>query len=314
MDITFSRDKAIEDGLKKAFKKLLLKVLLSKDQNKIKSLQSKELKKLVNSFVIRNESFSNNEYKAIFDVIFKERDLSIFLEQKGLLFSNPKKISLLFFPIFIDNGEIKIYDENIFFKDWENIYKEQELINFILPIEDLVEVSDIQKFKNSIENFEIQNIAKKYSIDNYVISIIELNNDKLDIFLKMNLTDNKYNKSIVYDNDFSIEDKNEINKLIKIIKLNIIDTWKKVNLINYSTPLSLEFTYKNIDLKKLYDLEMSIQKITTIKNYSIKKFSVNKTIFKLEYFGSPKKLYKEFEYYDYSLKENKGVWFLIKNE
>ena len=83
MDITFSRDKAIEDGLKKAFKKLLLKVLLSKDQNKIKSLQSKELKKLVNSFVIRNESFSNNEYKAIFDVIFKERDLSIFLEQKS---------------------------------------------------------------------------------------------------------------------------------------------------------------------------------------------------------------------------------------
>ena len=47
---------------------------------------------------------------------------------------------------------------------------------------------------------------------------------------------------------------------------------------------------------------------------SISKFSVNKTIFKLEYFGSPKKLYKEFEYYDYSLKENKGVWFLIKNE
>ena len=314
MDTKFSRDKAIEYGLKKAFKKLLLKVLLSKDQNKIKSLKSKELKKLVNSFVIRNESFNNNEYRAMFDVIFKERDLSIFLEKKGLLFSNPKKISLLMFPIFIDNEEIKIYDENIFFKKWDEIYKEQELINFILPIEDLVEVSDLQKFKNSIEDFEIQNIAKKYNTNNYVISIIELNNEKLDIFLKMNLTDTKYNKSIIYENNFSIDDENQINQLIKTIKLNIIDTWKKVNLINYSTPLSLEFSYKNIDLKKLYEVEELIKKIATIKNYSIKQFSLTKTIFKIEYFGSPKKLYKEFEYYNYSLKEDKGVWFLKKYE
>ena len=85
-------------------------------------------------------------------------------------------------------------------------------------------------------------------------------------------------------------------------------------MINYSTPLSLEFSYKNIDLKKLYEVEELIKKIATIKNYSIKQFSLTKTIFKIEYFGSPKKLYKEFEYYNYSLKEDKGVWFLKKYE
>ena len=46
---------------------------------------------------------------------------------------------------------------------------ENELINFILPIEDLDDIKKIKEIKNQVEEFNFDALIKKYNTTNYVL-------------------------------------------------------------------------------------------------------------------------------------------------
>ena len=84
------------------------------------------------------------------------------------------------FPIFIDNEEIKIYDENIFFKKWDEIYKEQELINLFTDFEPEENIKIEEEFTFEIkeepkieEIFEVEESIEIVSMPEKEPEIIE---------------------------------------------------------------------------------------------------------------------------------------------
>lgn len=311
LGVNFSRDKVIEDTLQKALKSLLSKVLLSKNLVNLKKISFKDTQKLVESFQITNERFEKNKYYATFNVFFNSRKLGIFLSNQNLPFSNPKDISVLLFPIYYSNNDIKLFDENIFYKNWKNSNFKNKLINFILPFEDLDELLLVNKNKGTIENFEINQIAKKYNTSNYIIVIMEQQNDILKTFLKMNLSETKYSKNENY-NFPSNEDLKNTFLIIDDLKLKILDTWKEANIVNFALPLFINLYLEDMNLNDLNELEKTINNISIIHHYSLEEFSINKSIIKIKYYGDPKKLYKEFSKFNYKLQNNKGYWVLNK--
>ena len=61
---------------------------------------------------------------------------------------------------------------------------EDPIINFVLPLEDLDDISEITKMKNEIEKLNINKLVNKYDIKNYVFALIEFQDGKLNIHLK----------------------------------------------------------------------------------------------------------------------------------
>ena len=51
-----------------------------------------------------------------------------------------------------------------------------------------------------------------------------------------------------------------------------------------------------------------------IYKFSIKEFSFNETVYKVEYFGDPKKLNNEFSKLNYKLVQEQGLWQINTNE
>ena len=72
IDLEFSRNKVIDDAFKKAFYRLLSQILNSSDIKKLKNVNMKEIKTLVENFKIKNEIFRDNKYNAKFDVYFNK--------------------------------------------------------------------------------------------------------------------------------------------------------------------------------------------------------------------------------------------------
>jgi len=188
-----------------------------------------------------------------------------------------------------------------------------ELINFILPLEDLEDISRIIEMKNSIEDLNIDLFINKYDVKNYVFVLMDYQNKKLNIYLKTNFNNNKISKNISHEIK-NINDEEKLNYILKDLKLTIADLWKEENLINMLMPLSVRLKFHQTNLKNLNELRKTFQKIGIIDNYTLEEFNINNSFFKIYYYGDPGKLKSELSKFGYQLENIEGFWQLYLNE
>tara|TARA_Y100000310_G_scaffold327287_1_gene393383 strand:- start:575 stop:1672 length:1098 start_codon:yes stop_codon:yes gene_type:complete len=313
IDLNFSREKYINKAFFDSFEMLMNRILLSRDFTKINNIKLKQIKSLVNSFQILEESYRKDEYKAKIKIFYSDIKVKKFLSQKNISFSQPENISAVFFPVFIINDEIQNFSENFFYKHWEEIEIKNELINFILPLEDLEDISKILEMKNRIEELDVDALVNKYDVKSYVFALLDYQDKKLNIHIKTNFNNNKTNKNFLYEAE-NINDELLLNFIAKDLKFKITDLWKEENLINLLMPLSIRIQYRHLNLEDLDKLRNIFYKIGLIDSYTLEEFNINDSFFKIYYYGNPKKLRTELLKFGYQLKNDQGYWRLYLNE
>ena len=313
IDLNFSREKYINKAFQDSFEILMNKILVSSDLNQVNNINSKKIRTLIRSFQILDETYSKNQYKAKFKIFYNDVKIKEFLRKKNISFSQPENISAVFYPLLYINDEIQEFNKNFFYRNWNEIEIENELINFILPIEDLDDISRISRMKNNIENLNVDHLVSKYNIKNYVFALMDYQDEKLNIYLKTNFKNNKVSKNISHKIS-NINDDLALNEILKDLKLKITDLWKEENLINLLMPLSINIKFEHANLKNLDDLRINLSKISLIDNYSLEEFDINSSIFKIYYYGNPKRLKSELVKFGYELKNDQGYWELYVND
>ena len=121
IDVNFSRDKYLNRAFSKSFDSMMNKILLISDLKKVEKLKLKEIKSLIKSFKILDESYKEDIYRAELSVVYSEKRVKEFLREKNISFSLPKNISAVFFPVFYINGEMQSLKENFFYNNWKEI-------------------------------------------------------------------------------------------------------------------------------------------------------------------------------------------------
>ena len=313
IDLNFSRGNYINKGFQKSFNLLMNKVLISEDLKKINNIKINDIRKLVKSFQVLDENYSKGKYRVTFKFIYNDNEVKKLLENKNISISQAEKITSLFFPILFVNDELKSLNENYFYTDWKKNIIENQLINFILPIEDLDDVLNIKKMKNKIENLNVKDFVGKYDVKNYVFALINYNQKKLNIHLKANFNENSISKNFTYELN-SYENKSELNVILNNFKININDIWKELNVINLSIPLTINIKFSYKDLLTLDKLKNIFYEINSITTYEIVEIDNKDSFFKIYYYGSPKKLRNELNKFGYKLENNKGYWEVYSND
>ena len=313
VDLNFSREKYLNKAFLNSFEMLKTKILLSRDLNKINDIKLEQIKKLISSFQILEESYSKDVYQINIKILYNEVKVKKFLRQKNISFSQAESISAVFYPVLFVNGEIQNFNEIFFYKQWTKVVIENEIINFILPLEDLEDISKIIEMKNRIEELNIDTFIYQYNLENYVFALMDYQNKKLNIHLKINFNNNKISKNISYDVK-NINDEQELSSILKDLKLMITDLWKEENLINLLMPLSIKLKFQHTNIKNLDELRNTFQKIGLINNYTLEEFNINNSFFKIYYYGNPKKLKSELSKFGYQLENVQGSWQLYLNE
>tara|TARA_B100000700_G_scaffold329574_1_gene451798 strand:+ start:2088 stop:3185 length:1098 start_codon:yes stop_codon:yes gene_type:complete len=313
VDLNFSRDKYLNRAFINSFDILMNKILLTRDLQKIDDVKLKQIKSLISSFQIVEESYRKDLYKANIKIFYNEKKIKKFLGKKNISFSRPENISAIFFPILFVNNEIKNFNENFFYKSWTKVEIDNELINYILPLEDLDDISRIVKMKNKIEDLNVEALVNKYDIKNYVFVLMDYKNQKLKIYLKTNFNNNKISKNILYDLK-NIEEQSALNSILLDLKLTVTDLWKEENLINLLMPLSIKVTFDHANIKDLDKMRMAFDKINIINSYTLDEFNINSSLYKIYYYGEPKKLRSELSKLGFELRNDQGNWKIYLNE
>ena len=313
IDLNFNREKYINKAFTNSFKTLMRKILLARDIKKTNDITLKEIKSLINSFQITEENYSKNEYAINLKILYNDKKIKKFLAKKNISFSQPDNVSVVFYPILFVNDEIKNFSENLFYKQWPEVEIENETINFILPLEDIDDLSEIIKAKDRIENLDIANLIKKYDIENYIFVLMNYQKKILNIYLKINFNNNIISRNISYKIN-NINNQIELVPIIEDLKLKINDIWKEENLVNLLMPLNINLKFEHKNLNNLEILRNTFKKISIVENYTLEEFNINDSFFKIYYYGDPKKLRSELLKFGYKLENVQGLWQLYLNE
>ena len=309
--INFNKNKIIDEGFVHAFNRLMASTVQSKDHQKLKKIPLNQIKSMIDTFSIKEEKFVNEIYYIKLNVSFNKKNIFDLLEKKNIFPSLPVKKDIIFMPIIVDQNEsqIKMFSDNIIYNKWNSNNKQFELLNYILPTEDLEDLNLVKKNIKNLENFEFREIVKKYNIENYIISIFFIGSEQTRLLNKIIFDDNKTLKNIILKNiDFNSN--SEIDKFIKNLKINFEDYWKSKNEINTSVKLPLTISVENSDNIKIYQLEEKLSNLDLIYNFYIYKFDNKNNIYKIIFNGTPDKFIEVMENNNYQFETANKIWVM----
>ena len=305
----FNKYSVIDKAFVEAFNQLSKMIVLSDQTKKIKNTKISEIKNLIDSFNIKNEKFIQNYYSANFEVNFNKQNTLLFFEKKNIFPSIPRKKNILIFPIFIDLDlkTVNLFNQNPFFKEWILSKKNYHLLNYILPNEDIDVISELNKNINNLEDFNYENIVKKYNSNEYIITLIYKENNKIKIFSKIKINNNtKIHSYRVESIDISKLD--NLNDLINEIKNIYEDNWKLNNQINRSVKLSINISIISDDYNKNMKFENFLKSNELIADFFVKDFDNQKVNYKVIFNGSPKEFLKIINNNGISINTSKQIW------
>ena len=75
-----------------------------------------------------------------------------FFYEKNISYADVSKFEVVLFPILSQTGEAYLFTDNYFYDNWNNLNDTitDEYIEYILPLENLEDLSLINKYKNNL--------------------------------------------------------------------------------------------------------------------------------------------------------------------
>ena len=300
-----NNEAAANMAIKEGFKTLIKRILLHEDKNKLSTLNLNQIKELVSYYQSKRVKNSVT-YSIFFD---KEKLHKIFYTLE-ISYSDISDKEIYLLPVLDDNEQLNIFNNNFFYQKWNN-FGENNLIEFILPLENIEIIQNINSNKNSIFDLDLRNLFQEYSNKNLCLLVIQLKKNSLQakVFLKTKILGKNISKNIIVKK--TNNDKISLNeKIIIEAKTELENIIKSQNLVDVRTPSFLNVKLILENDNDLVELNKRLKKIESIENIFVQEFN-NKYIFlKMKYLGKITKIIKQLENQKILIKESGGQWSL----
>ncbi len=307
----FNKSILINKGFRIAFEELMVKLIQSKNLNKIKDINLNEIKSMIETFSIKEEKFINKNYSLKLGVSFNKKKIFNYLDNKSIFPSQIVEEKFLFIPIIIDqsNSDLLVFSNNPIYKNWKKNSNKNYLIEYVLPAEDLEDLNLIKDNYLKLENYDFEEIIKKYFLNNSIIALFFKDNNQIKILSKIRIKENKVIQSNSFEN-IDLSNSESLELMINNLKTVYEDFWKENNLINTSIKLSLMIQIDNDNFKLTSNFEKILNEIDLISDYSINRFNKNFIFYSVVFNGTPRSFINIMKDNDYNFDTQKKIWVL----
>lgn len=282
-------------AIKKGFKELTKKILLEEDSKKLSRLEFSEIKELVSYYqVLTKKNTGKNKNKVNFNIFFDKDKLHNLFYKKEISYSEIIDKDLFILPIFKKDDQIFIYNQNFFYQKWNEIYKD-ELIDFVLPLENIEIIQKINSNSKNLLNLKLSNLFKEYTNKNLALVLIEETNSYEEkIYFRIKILEKIIVKNITVKKQ-NMEQEKFYEKIITEVKKEIINIIKSQNLIDIRTPSFLNVQLIINKNNNLAELNKRLKKIDLVENIYVQEFNNEFVYLKIKYLGKLNKIIKELE-------------------
>ncbi|MDC1130283.1 hypothetical protein OAS59_00075 [Pelagibacteraceae bacterium] len=300
-------------AIKKGFEELINKILLKEDIIKLKDLNDTTIKELVAYYQVENNINDENGLEKInFNISFDKVKMHNLFYKKGISYSKITNKEIFILPILKKDNKIYIYNKNYFYENWNEVY-DTELIEFILPLENIEVIQNANLKKNDLLDLDLRNIFIEYQEKNIILVIIEEKNlQEEKIYFKTKIQGKNIIKNINIKR-LNLNEEGFYKKIITQVKKEIINLVKTQNLIDVRTPSFLKAHFNSSKKNNLVELNKRLKKIDSIENIYIQKFNNNSVLLKIKYLGKLDKVINQMNAQKIILNSSNDKWSIKIN-
>ena len=159
-------------AIKKGFLELIDKILLEEDKKRLSQLSLPKVKELVSYYQVLNDLDKEDKDKINFNIFFDKDKLHDLFYKTGINYSKITNKEVYLLPLLKKDNEIYIYNQNFFYTNWNKDFK-SEIIDFILPIENIEVVQKINFHKDNLIGINLKDLFFEYPNKNLAFILIE---------------------------------------------------------------------------------------------------------------------------------------------
>jgi len=304
-------NKALSElAIKKGFNQLITKILLEEDSNKLLDLNASTIKQLVKYYQVTNilDEKKNIEL-ARFNILFDKDKIHELFYKRGILYSEFYDKELYILPILIKENEIFIFNSNYFYENWNQVQKD-DLIDFILPLENIEIIKKINENKSNLINLSIIEVFQEYSNKNLALILIEdskTNSGK--IYIKTIIQEKEISKSLELKKQ-NLDTFKFYEQIITETKKELANLIKFTNLIDIRTPSFVNIKLYLNKKSNLVGFNSKIKNIESIEDIYIQEFNKDYINLRIKYLGKLDKLINQLKRESINLQFINDKWVI----
>ena len=314
-DSSTARSEAIAEGQRRAFMRLLRKLTLPADSERIPSLPLQEISNYVQDFEISNERRSDQRYLAELTVRFKRLEIKRFLAEAGVPFSEAASVPIVILPIYRLGSEVILWeDANPWGDAWRRLEIKNELVNLIVPIGQLADVMVItaeQALQG--DHGSLRQFASSYGAEETLVAVAEVSPTEPT---SVDVTIQNFGSTVgvVTIERFEILEDETVSGLLEravaLMAERLEHDWKVSNLLSFDEGASLRVVVPIKSWSEWRKLISKLKQNSIIQDVAITELSPQEAIVQIKFLGEMERLAALLSRQSVSLERVNETWFL----
>ena len=303
-----SSQELTKKAIKKGFIELQRKILLKEESKKLSQLDFSQINNLVSYYQIVSKNKDNEQQnKVIYNIFFDKEKLHNIFYKKNISYSEIIDKEIYLIPIHKKENKIYIFNRNFFYEKWNEIYK-NDLIEIILPVENIESIQYINSNQDNLFNIDLEDLFKEYKNKNLVLILIEDTNFKQEkIYLRMQILSKKIDKALVVKKS-NITQIDFYKKIINETSKELENIIKSQNLVDVRIPSFLNTKLFINKKNNLAELNRRLKNIGLIENIFVQELNSEHVLLKIKYLGKLDKIISQLKKQNIILNFENDLW------
>lgn len=316
---TLAREKALQQGSRAAFRRLLERLTLIRDRDRLPRLEQDEIASFVRDFAVSDEKTASKRYLARLSYRFKRDDVRNLLKDFNLQFAETPSKPALILPVYQAAGAIALWDDpNPWREAWARVVELEGLVPLVRPQGDLADVGSIgpeQAIQGDRER--LQAIADRYGTGDVIVAYAQLRLDAAVARQRLEVFVTRYGnhpEPLTMRLDYSQSESETVDGLLSRVAIGVGDyienQWKEDNLLKLNRPNIIAIAIPIIGIKDWLVVQERLKGVALIRKTELVLLSLDEARVNLHYVGDPEQLQVSLSQADLVMVQEDGEWVI----
>ena len=303
-----ARQKAIREAQILGFYRLLRRITLQQDHDKLPRLSFEGIQPMINSIEIEDEKTSSTRYLASITISFSQDALRDLFSDSEIGFLEVLPPTTLVLPLYFDGTEWSLWrDSNSWWSAWRNLNPNLLSIPYLLPLADL-EDRFILPVDAIDDTSRLERLAQRYEVDRILLAQMRPDDTQVDVGVSVYKIFPE-NFEVRRFAQFSFVTTN-MSKAVTDITTQIENNWKKQSIQIQNAPSTFRLRANFENIQEWTQMRKQLENAPYIRTLQIEEMSIHNAWLQLGFNGKGKTLVDGLRRNGFLVSQENNIWTL----
>ena len=314
-----ARERAIQEGQRRAFARLLQRLTPQAERPHLPQLSDTAIADLVRDFEIAGEKTSAVRYIASLTVRFKPTEVRTILRQRGVAFSETPSKPILVLPIYDDGAGATLFQDNPWRAAWAARVPGDGQVAFLLPHNDTADAATITTEQAMAgDDAALRALASQYGVTDVLVVVAQAHPDESSGHDAIDVSASRFGapaneESIVTAFAPTADDSNPnavFDRAVAAIADRIEGSWKQSSLLHFDSQREISVRVPLGNLNRLVTVMHSLDGLAQIRHVDLVRVAYDEADLRLQFIGEENQLTLLLAQRDLALSRDAGGFVL----